>query len=109
MAKPHYELRKRMKEYGYKTGDLAERLERSCAYISQCLCGSGYWRSNEMYAIADMMDIPDSEIHIYFPRDGILDENIRESRQVSTKMEQACQQFAESLLDVMNEKGRGRR
>ncbi len=40
----------------------------SIGYISDRMAGKRHWDTEEMYALADILHIPDDEILSYFPR-----------------------------------------
>lgn len=43
-------------------------LKHSIGYISSRMTGHAHWNTEEMYALADILHIPDEEILLYFPR-----------------------------------------
>ena len=50
---------------------LAEKLNRSVWYVTQRMCGHDDWTLGEMYALMDLLRIPYSEMHEYFPKEGL--------------------------------------
>jgi hypothetical protein len=64
-------LRAKMAEKGHDQIDLAKLLDRSLTYISLRFCGHMPWDMDDVYRMCLIYNIPHSEIHLYFPKDGI--------------------------------------
>ncbi len=64
-------LRRRLREYDIDQQYLAELLNRSTAYVSNCLLDKSHWQINEIWTIVRLCQIEPAEICKYFPPDGI--------------------------------------
>ena len=60
-------LRVRMMEYDMDLHQLARVILRSRTTASARLNGHEPWNIDEIYAVCENLDIPYTEIHIYFP------------------------------------------
>lgn len=67
----HTRLRNRMKAYNITASDLARRCCVSVTTIRTRLRGAAPWTSWEIWAVMNCLEIPDEEMHLYFPRDGV--------------------------------------
>ncbi len=101
MARRHAMLRVRLREYGYDQQGLRREFDkagrsRSDKYISERMVGKYPWVLDEVYFIAGILDIPDEEIALYFPREGrdIMDiVKYREKKQRELDAQQLIQQI----------------
>ena len=64
-------LRGRMYENQVTQEDIAKLLGRSEAYVSMRMTAKQPFDIDEVYKICEYLDVPECEIHIFFPRGGI--------------------------------------
>lgn len=70
MGRPFSMLRAKLKEKDIDNEYLAKQLNRSAAYISSRLNARGSWTQDEQYAILDILNLPDDDLPLLFPRGG---------------------------------------
>lgn len=70
MGRPFSVLRAKLKEKDIDNEYLAKQLNRSTAYISSRLNAKGAWTQDEQYAILDILNLPDNDLPVLFPRGG---------------------------------------
>ena len=71
MAKPYRMLRHAMDAADRTRDDLSRALGRSATYISQRFQGMRSWTLDDIYIILDMLNVPASEMAVYFPNEKI--------------------------------------
>ena len=62
----------RLRQLGIRQQDLAERWGSPQASVSHRFCGKVPWNIEEMYELLDICKAPPEELHLYFPRGGIV-------------------------------------
>lgn len=68
--RPYRHLRRIMFENDFAQHDLADELGVSIACISKWLRGRAPFPDKQKWAIMDLFHIPESELHLVFPRNG---------------------------------------
>lgn len=69
-------LRLKMYDQDVTQEDIAQHIARvldntcSISHISDLFNGRSSWRMDEAYAVLDLFNVPHSELHKYFPKDG---------------------------------------
>ncbi len=63
-------LRTAVHEMGYTIADVAGNLGKSVGAINARFNGHQQWELDDMYSILEMLDIPLTELPIYFPPEG---------------------------------------
>lgn len=70
MKKPFGKFRAKMLEYEIGQLELAEMLGVSLSYVSSRLTNKKPWDMLDMYKLMDTFNIPYSQMHEYFPKNG---------------------------------------
>lgn len=101
-------LRGRLAENELDQKYLETLLKRSHIYISDRMTGRRPWSMDDVYTICDLMNIPEDEISIYFPRGGeetstgkmaqtILRQRLDEARKLSDSLLEAQMKLRDIL------------
>ena len=64
-------LQSLMFENDFTQTDIAKETGKSRSYISARFAGRHEWGLEDIYVICDLLDIPHTEISVYFPRGGM--------------------------------------
>lgn len=65
------ELRAAIMLNGYKQSEIAKKIGMTVSTFSLRMTAKMPFTLNEAYSIADILHIPEEELHTYFPRDGV--------------------------------------
>lgn len=66
----HKKLRGRMMEMGVDAQWLGRKIGLSPSSFSHRMTGRSPWKSDEMYKILDLLRLPETDLAMYFPRNG---------------------------------------
>ena len=72
MARPYAALRGELMKNDIDQAYLCELLGRSQTYLTQRFTGRRSWEQDEMYFLLDLLLIPHDQLHLYFPKGGVL-------------------------------------
>lgn len=71
MQRRFKELRKLMYAEGIDQRTLAQQLGKGTTYVSLRIRGMAAWSMLDVYALCDLLEIPVSDIAVYFPREDV--------------------------------------
>lgn len=71
MQPKYKKLRGRMYENQVTQDELSAVIDKSYGYVSERMTGKKSFRMEDVYSICDYLEIPYSEIYIYFPPNGM--------------------------------------
>ena len=64
------ELRCKMYADGIQQIDIAKHIKKCLTYVNVRLSGEKPWTLDDVYGICDFLEIPYSDISLYFPKGG---------------------------------------
>lgn len=68
--RPHYKLRRALRDMDVDEPYLAELLGRSVSYVSTRMMGLGPWTIDEVYKMLEIINEPPRRMHMYFTPKG---------------------------------------
>lgn len=66
--RPYHKLKCRMFEKEQTQADIAKEMGVSMTFISRRLTGKAQWELETVYKVCDILEIPYTEISVYWPK-----------------------------------------